>query len=367
MLRLNHRLAGLVAASLLCSACATEVGEDDVDAQGVELVQAGPCVVNTNGVNLRASPSTSARILDRLIRGTRCTALGPKKSANGYVFVKVKVGAVEGWIAEPYLSALPPLELADAVAFLGREVALRSPGTALSISVHVLGSDERAELASSTPRPSASSAKAVWAAAALARHAASEIDQDALPVFRRSDNDAAGRLIDFAGGAGAINDFYDRAGMGKSGLLHWNTEGHVRVDPDEPRLLGDDNYFTARDATTFLEMLAADELLPPDKTATLLSWMTESPNSGTGGWLPARLPEPAKSRAAHKAGWLPPECCESRALNEIGIVEARAKRYAIAILASKGQDWAGKQAPFVEYASCVIYRAIDGAESLDCE
>ena len=60
--------------------------------------------------------------------------------------------------------------------------------------------------------------------------------------------------------------------------------------------------------------------------------MTLSPNSGTGGWLTARLPAGVRDKVMHKAGWLPPPL-SSRALNEIGIVPtASGKRYTIGVL-----------------------------------
>jgi beta-lactamase class A len=270
--------------------------------------------------------------------------------------------------AEEDLSAAAPLDLDAAVAFLGKQVARRSPGTRLSISVRVLGTNERADYQEHLPRPSASSAKAIWTAAALSKHDASAVAGDALPVFRVSDNDAAGRVIDLAGGAHAVNVFYTHAGMTDSALLHWDTGGHTRHDPAARDRIGGDNYFSSDDAVEFLTRLDGGKLLTASKKATLESWMTQSPNSGTGGWLAARLPEPAKSKAMHKAGWLPPECCSSRTLNEIGIVPtASGKKYAVAILTSHGDDWYGKQAPFVEYASCVIYRAVQKAPALKCD
>ena len=49
-------------------------------------------------------------------------------------------------------------------------------------------------------------------------------------------------------------------------------------------------------------------------------------------------------------------------LNEIGIIDAdpsgKRHRYAVAIFTRHGDSYWGQQAPFVEYASCVIYRAI---------
>jgi beta-lactamase class A len=352
-----------------CGVVSEEEGEDgeDVAQLGEELVTSGAGIVNTDNVNLRKTASTSGAIVDVLDRGTHVSVTGAKKSANGLVWVPVKTEAnKEGWLAAKYLSPAPPLDLDKVVAFLGREVARRSPGTKLSIAVRILGTNEGAQLAGDVPRPSASSAKAVWAAAALAKNTAASLEDEMRPVFISSDNDAAGELIDLAGGIDAVNVFYTKAGMTKSGVLHWSTGGKTRVDSDEPHLLGDDNYMTANDGVTFLTRLNGT-LLPSGKRAKLMSWMTLSPNSGTGGWLTARLPAAVRDKVMHKAGWLPPPL-SSRALNEIGIVPTPSgKRYAVAILSSKGDDWFGKQAPFVELASCLIYRSVEKAKTLDCE
>jgi beta-lactamase class A len=135
--------------------------------------------------------------------------------------------------------------------------------------------------------------------------------------------------------------------------------------------MGTDNYFTAGDAVRFLVRLDAGALLDPPKKAVLYGWLRESPRSGFGGWLGSRLPAGARASMLHKAGWLPPGCCSSttryNTLNEIGIVTTpTGVRYAVAILAHGGLDYAGKQVPFVEYASCAIYRSIVGESSAGC-
>ena len=73
----------------------------------------------------------------------------------------------------------------------------------------------------------------------------------------------------------------------------------------------------------------------------------------------------------HKGGWLPPGCCSDdsyyNTANEIGIITAPdGQAYAIAILARRGDDYWNKQVPFVELASCVVYRAFAGG-AIDCE
>ena len=135
--------------------------------------------------------------------------------------------------------------------------------------------------------------------------------------------------------------------------------------------MGTDNYTTAEDALLFLERLHRGTILDRERTGTLLGWMRRSPRSGVGGWLLARLPAAARAAAAHKAGWLDPGCCSSErkynTLNEVGLVEVPGGGvYAVVILTHAGHDYWGRQAPFVEYASCEIYRAVSGDRALDC-
>jgi beta-lactamase class A len=136
--------------------------------------------------------------------------------------------------------------------------------------------------------------------------------------------------------------------------------------------MGSDNYFTANDAVTFLDRLDGGKLLASKERATLLDWMKDSPRSGpNGGWLGTRLPAAARAGMMHKAGWLPPGCCSSteryNTLNEIGIVPTPdGGKYAVAILAEGGRSYWNRQAPFVEYASCVIYRAVIKKKAMSC-
>lgn len=255
---------------------------------------------------------------------------------------------------------------------LAAEVAARSPGTSAAIAVLDLKTGEYAAASDTERHVSASSPKAIWVAAALEHSGIAAMTPYAQPIFRDSDNAAAGSAIDLAGGANAINVFYaGKAGMLDSALTQWFGN---RTATNSPRKLGDDNYFTAKDAMTFLSRLDGGTLLGATETAQLETWMTWSPRTGFGGWLGTLLPASVRTSMMHKGGWLPPGCCGDDAtyntLNEIGIVEvAPGHRYAVAILARRGTDWSGKQAPWVERASCVIYRAASGtpSTSLGCD
>lgn len=267
-------------------------------------------------------------------------------------------------------AAPPPKVLATPVAALAAEVATRSPGTEVGLAVLDLTTGEYAGANDDVRHVSASSPKAIWAAAALDVAGIEAVEPYAAPVFESSDNAASGTLIDLAGGMNAMNVFYTtKAGMADSAVTNWFGG---RTATSSPRKMGGDNYFTAKDAVTFLERLARGQLLDAAKTKKLEEWMTLAPRKGFGGWLGTLLPPAAQAKMEHKAGWLPPACCGDdsayNTLNEIGIVEtANAHRYAIAILARRGADWYAKQAPWVERASCVVHRAVSADPTLACK
>jgi beta-lactamase class A len=302
--------------------------------------------------------------------GTPSTSGGPSTPVPG-----PDPGATDGGAgsdAHADAAVAPPVPvLATPVATLAAEVAMRSPGTGAAIAVLDLKTGEYAGHSDSELHVSASSPKAIWVAAALDHSGIAAVTPYAQLIFRDSDNNAAGSAIDLAGGANAVNVFYSgKAGMVDSALTQWFGN---RTATNSPRKLGDDNYFTAKDAVTFLSRLEAGTLIGAAETSQLETWMTWSPRTGFGGWLGTLLPLTVRTSMMHKGGWLPPGCCGDDAtyntLNEIGIVEvAPGHRYAVAILARRGTDWYGKQAPWVERASCVIYRAVSGtpATALSC-
>jgi len=258
--------------------------------------------------------------------------------------------------------------LGEALEWLAQEVTLRSAGTEVSIAVEDLQTGERFAVGGDTLHVSASSAKAFWVAAALDERGVDAVAGIADPIFRSSDNYASGSAIDLVG-PNRVNELLWSYGMTSTALTQWSYGG-MRVATNSPRMMGGDNYTTANDAVTFLAHVARAEILGDGRGETLLQWMTLAPRSGTGGWLPARLPSGVT--VSHKAGWLPPGCCGDdrgyNTLNELGVVTAPdGRRYAVSILARRGADYWGKQARFVELASCAIYRAFTHDEGLDCE
>ncbi len=261
--------------------------------------------------------------------------------------------------------------MSDTLASLAAAVGTASPGTELSITFEDLQTGEHAAIAGDTMHVSASSAKAWWVAAALDGAGLSAVEPYAQPVFANSDNYASGSVIDLIG-INAVNTYtLNQVGMTNTALTQWSF-GMTRIATNSPRALGDDNYMTSDDAVRFLAKLAHHDILGDARGAALQAWLTLSPNTGTGGWLVARLPAEVQDSVEHKAGWLPPGCCGDdgyyNTLNEVGIVTTPDGRsYAVSILARHGTAYWSAQAPFVEFASCAIYRAFVADDTIACE
>ncbi|WP_338867062.1 serine hydrolase [Myxococcus stipitatus] len=259
--------------------------------------------------------------------------------------------------------------LQSVVDALAVEAIRLAPGADISIAVKDLRTGEYAGSADTVPHISASSAKVFWVAAALKKAELSQVTPLAEKVFRTSDNEASGAVIDLVGGPDAINDYLRSLDVKNTALTKWNY-GKPRRATNSPQVMGNDNYFCAADAVSFLHRLGKGELLKPKSTARLLAWMELTPREGCGGWLGTMLPPKVRATLRHKGGWLPPGCCsdDSRynVLNEVGLVRLPdGGHYAVAILAARGPDWP-KQAFFVERASCVLYRSLTGDSALDC-
>lgn len=353
-----RRLLLLVALSV--AGCAAE-NEGRVGSSDARLAE-GWASVNVDALNLRAGPSTDDTILTVMRSGERVKVNG--ESVNG--FAPVTYGDTNGWAWDEYLTPAREIvigSIGDAVQSLADEVSGRSAGTEVAISVLNLTTGAYAGVNDDVRHVSASSAKVLWVAAAM--HAGADLSDIATPIFANSDNVASGSAIDRAGGPDAVNDFlWNVVGMDHTILANWNFGGRRRAASNQG-VMGGDNYFTTRDLMTFFQKLDRGELLG-DRTDSLRGYLKLSPDSGTGGWLPALLPPAVQTEVMHKGGWLPPPYDE-RTINDIGMVQVPGgDRYAVAILARHGSDYWGAQARFVERASCVVYRAIAHDASLSC-
>lgn len=315
-------------------------------------------------------------------------ALKPKKGAA----VKVPVGArvrvdaaagkgrfritYQGQQGEARADQLQPVQapelpgtLLEAVTQLSSEAAVLSPGSDVAIAVRNLKTGEYAGVGDDEPHVSASSAKVLWVAAAMKRVGAAKVAPHAEAIFRRSDNLESGAVIDLIG-PDAVNEYFQELELKHTALTSWGF-GKPRKATNSPKELGDDNYFTAADVVDFLTRLDKGQLFGAKDTETLRHWLTLTPRTGCGGWMGALLPEPARASLMHKAGWLPPGCCSDdttyNTLTEIGIVQVPGgDRYAVAVLARHAKDYWRKQAPFVERASCVLYRVVSKDGTLSC-
>lgn len=314
----------------------------------------------------RPCKRTFAHIGFALVMGMRAMWLvvlaGCTASVDGH-----RVASTETHVV-PRSAPATSAPLGETLDWLAEEVTLRSAGTEISIAVEDLQTGERFAVGGDTLHVSASSAKAYWVAAALDARGTDAVAGIADPIFRSSDNYASGSAIDLVG-TDRVNELLWSYGMTSTALTQWSY-GRTRVATNSPRLMGGDNYTSANDAITFLARVGRAEILGDGRGDTLLQWMTLAPRSGVGGWLAARLP--ADAGVSHKAGWLPPGCCGDdrgyNTLNELGIVTAPdGRRYAVSILARRGSDYWGKQARFVELASCAIYRAFTHDDALVCE
>jgi len=253
-----------------------------------------------------------------------------------------------------------PLQIA--LDELGARCGQLSPGTMCGLAVRDLATGQEAHYRGNAFYVSASSAKAVWVAAALYDTSIAAVMPYATPVFRDSDNLAAGAVIDLLVSPERVNTFmWNDIGVPDSGYCAWGF-GHPRNAANCPPVMSGDNFFTADDMLQFVTALWDRSLLGDPKAQAELGWMQLSPRSGYGGWLGTQLPAAAQQTMHHKAGWLPPDEVPGYTnSNEIGIVEMpNGHAYGVAILMSGATDYNGTQLPLMEYASCIIYHAVAG-------
>lgn len=243
---------------------------------------------------------------------------------------------------------------------LHQEVVRRAPGVRAGIGVTRLATGERASVNGSVRNNSASSAKFLWTAAALSKQSVASIRSDAEKTFRVSDNEAAGRLIDKAGGINAVNDFAASLAIPRDGwsLCSWNY-GRSRSSSNCSQAAGGRNFFSVDAVLLFLEAVHSGSVLSDSaKTEALRDFARLSSRNGYGGWLGTYLPSSARSDMQHKAGWIPKPIGRNT-LNEIGIVSTSRGAYGIAITMEDGDDFA-QQTATLEYSSCVIYHHFNG-------
>jgi beta-lactamase class A len=255
-----------------------------------------------------------------------------------------------------------PPDLAPILTKIAATASKSTPSTDFGMAVEWLPTGTRWGVRADVPRNSASSAKFIWATAALFKNPIATVETPALPTFKDSDNTAAGQLIDLAGGVDAVNDFMvTKLGIPQTdvSLCHWNY-GATRVATSCSDRLGGENFFTPNGALKFLEKVWIGDPVSGDKQKKLLEWSTLSPRSGYGGWIGTQLPVSVRPDVHHKAGWLPIGCCGAgfpAHYNEIGLVPTPLGEYAV-VLSMRGGTSDTAMTKTLEYASCVIWHAL---------
>lgn len=200
--------------------------------------------------------------------------------------------------------------------------------------------------------PSASLAKSWWVAAAVNARGVDAVSPFVEPIFVLSDNAAAGSIIDLVS-IDAINDITAQWGMPDTYLASWTLD-KTRVASDRDAR-GSTNVTTTHDAALFMHALSRGTLLSAEETETVTGWMTLSPDRRDldpyGSVFVAGLPAALAAATPHKAGWLPPHCCEEgRAEREVltaaGTIPCRGDEtyrsddtFSLALAAVDGDDY----------------------------
>lgn len=303
-----------------------------------------------------------------------CVDSGRASCAGGKSWITASCGtnacvANENGVSDKCASSGP---LASAVVDIGTSCSNYAPGVRCSIAVVDLVTNARGEYKGQDAFVSASAAKTFWVAAALFDTSVADVQPHEEAIFTQSDNIASGQVIDLLSSPERVNTFlWQDAEVVDIGFCHWNYGG-TREAKNCPSVLGDDNFLTTSDTVSFLTKLWDHSLLGAEKSKTLLSWMTQSPRQGYGGWLGTQLPAAARTTMHHKAGWLPPKDVPGYSnANDIGIVEiASGHAYAVAIAldgASSQADYDDRELPLLEYLSCAVYHAVAGDDASSCK
>ena len=253
-----------------------------------------------------------------------------------------------------------PPDMTGVLEAIRTKAVASAPGTDFGIAVEWLPTGQRWGVRADVARNSASSAKFIWAMAALSKNSTATVETPALPTFADSNNTTAGQLIDLAGGPNAVNDFTSKAlgiPTAELSLCHWSYD-KTRNATNCSNALGGENFFTPNGAVKFLEAAWQRKSIGAAKGDKLLDWAKRSPRSGYGGWIGTQLPASVRPDVHHKAGWLPSNCCGAgfpAHYNDIGIVPTPRGSYAVVLSMKGGTD--AKMTKTMEWSSCVLWHA----------
>jgi len=220
---------------------------------------------------------------------------------------------------------------------------------------------------------SASAVKPIWTAAAIDRAGLAAVAPLAPAALVQSDNFAAGEIIDLIG-IDAVNAWSaEAAGTTGTHLAAWYF-GTDRVAQSVIDGGSRANLTTVGDLALFYAGLRRGDLLDPDGFASLEEWLRATDRGSTPagtvrGALLARLPDEVAAAAIHKAGWLPPYCCQAevRLMLDAGVIPLPGGSwFAIAAVSDRG-DFYNLSVRWVSLASCRVYALLAGDASQDCD
>jgi hypothetical protein len=269
--------------------------------------------------------------------------------------------------AEPAVVFEPDLQ--PTLAKIAARVPKISWNSDLSIGVSWLPTARRWSIRGDEPQVMASVGKVVWTAAALARAPVADVEPLAVAAFAFSDNEGGASLIDLAGGADAVNVFSAAVlsiPATAMSLCTYNGGALPRVAEKCHRIDGIDAFFTIQSSLTLLESIwRGAPPLDGERREKILQWSLLEPPLGftMKRHLPKHVP------VHHKRAEIPAGCCGKGPhwnwTADVGIVESPRGPYAFAISLSHGDSYAN-QPETVEWASCVVYRAVVGEDDTTC-
>ena len=267
--------------------------------------------------------------------------------------------------ATPAPTATPtPTPVPELGPVLEALVADLDPNRTGTVSITVIHDGDVDSIRGDEATVSASAAKLYWTVAAAARtDDIAALADEAAAVFGRSDNEAAGRLIDAAGGVDAVNAYTAALGMGDTSLSAW-AYGANRLATDRADR-GNENRTSTDDLATFLDLFAGGSLLGPDDQETVEAWMRLTPDdlassAGLDGLLADQLPASVAAQTMHKAGWLPPGCCSviDHVLVVGGVVPLPdGGSFSIAVAAENAPNFAAA-VDWIPTVVCEVYRVL---------
>lgn len=324
--------------------------------------------------NLGDADSAPTRDLDP---GAAEASLGGQAVApivSNEVASEVSNESPEAGLTDPDITVVHGDAIGDLITTLVDQITEQNPGVEATIAVGDAGSMQVAGIAA--PVHSASAVKPLWVVAAAMVTGPESVEEYVDAAITYSDNDASAEVISLVG-IDAVNGFSAALGMTDTHLAQWSfgrTQTATGYGPGSSA-----NVTSAVDLVTFYDQLLHGPQFD-EQRGTILDWLRRAPDDreGVGVWggvLTDRLPPQVAAMTAHKAGWLPPDCCQTDqsvilAAGSIPLLTEQSGPaepdggFAIAISLVGGESYADNAA-FIGSAACEIYAFVQGT-TLNC-